>query len=72
MSANAALATSGGGLEFTPYAVEEMAPGVGLDLTLIKTSSNSPVRAGVEFGVLAVFLEDDTWTIASARLAIHY
>lgn len=72
VSANAALATSGGGLEFTPYAVEEMAPGIGLDLTLIKTSTRSPVRAGVEFGVLAVFLERETWTVASARLAIHY
>ena len=72
VSAKAELATSGGGLEFTPYAVEEMAPGVGLDLTLIKTSTHAPVRAGVEFGVLAVFLERETWTIASARLAIHY
>ena len=25
-----------------------------------------------QFGVLAVFLEKETWTIASARLAIHY
>ena len=30
--------------------LEEMAPGAGLDLTLIKTS-RSPVRVGVEFGV---------------------
>ncbi len=72
VSAKAELATSGGGLEFTPFAVEEFAPGVGLDLTLIKTSSRSPVRAGVEFGVLAVFLERETWTVANARLAIHY
>jgi len=72
VSAKAELATSGGGIEFTPFAVEEIAPGFAFDATILKVSSRSPVRAGLEFGVHAVFLENDTWTVANARLAIHY
>jgi len=72
VSAKAELATSGGGIEFTPFAIGEIAPGFALDATLIQSSSRSPVRAGVEFGVHAAFLADETWTVASARLAIHY
>lgn len=72
VSARAELATAGGGIEFTPYAVEEIAPGFSFSATLLKSSSRSPVRAGVEFGANTVFLENDTWTVANARLAIHY
>ena len=71
VSARAELATSGGGLAFTGYAIEEVAPAAALDLTWIGSGA-SPVRAGVQLGTRTAFLESDTWTIVSLRLAIHY
>ena len=71
VSARAELATSGGGLAFTDLATEEVAPAGALDVTLI-TTKPSPVRAGVVLGMRQAFLETETWTLISARLAIHY
>jgi len=71
MSARASLSTSGGGLAFEDLPIDEFAPGVALDVTLISTKK-SPVRAGVVFGAREAFLTDDTWMVLSARLAIHY
>jgi hypothetical protein len=70
-SARAELSTSGGGLAFTGYAIEEIVPGVALDLTWI-AKPGPPVRAGVEFGLRQVFLEDEDWTVGSARVTVHY
>jgi hypothetical protein len=71
VSARAELATSGGGLAFTDLATEEVAPAAALDVTLISTRP-APVMAGVALGTRVAFLETETWTIISARLAIHY
>jgi len=71
-SARAELSTSGGGIPFSRLAIEKVAPGAALDVTLMKKSSRSPVLAGLELGVHAAFLPSETWTIANARLAIHY
>jgi hypothetical protein len=70
-AARAELSTSGGGLAFTGLAVEEIAPGAALDVTLM-AKPGPPVRAGVEIGIRHLFLEDEDWTVASLRLAIHY
>ncbi len=70
-AARAELSTSGGGLAFTGLAVEEIAPGLAFDVTLMP-KPGPPVRAGVEIGVRHLFLEEEDWTVASARLAIHY
>lgn len=85
VSARAELSTSGGGIAFTPEAIEEVAPGVAFDLTLMSTRP-SPVRAGIQLGVVHAFgvgpsrpiddpsapEPDQGWTIGSIRLAIHY
>ena len=71
-SARAELATSGGGIPFTKFAVEQVAPGTALDVTLMKGSSHSPVIAGLELGIHTAYLPSETWTIANLRLAIHY
>ena len=71
-SARAELSTSGGGIAFSRIAVEEVAPGMALDVTLMKHASRSPVSAGLELGVHSAFLRSATWTLVNARLAIHY
>jgi hypothetical protein len=71
MSARATLSTGGGGAAFSDLAVEEVAPGVAADVTLIRRSS-SPVRAGLELGGRVAFVEHETWTLLGARLAVHY
>jgi hypothetical protein len=71
ISARAELSTSGGGAAFSDLAVEEYAPGVALDATVISRHA-SPVRVGLELGGRIGFLAGDDWKIASARLAFHY
>jgi len=70
-SARAELSTGGGGASFSDLAVEEVAPGIALGATLIRRG-DAPVRIGFEAGVSVAFLENETWTVAAARLAIHY
>jgi hypothetical protein len=65
------LSTSAGGASFSKYAVDEVAPGVALDATLIQRS-DAPVRIGLETGLRVVYLEQETWTMAQVRLAFHY
>lgn len=72
MSLRAEVSTAGGGIPFTRFAVEEVAPGFAVDATLLKWSSHSPVLGGIELGVHTAFLDDETWTIGSARVTIHY
>jgi hypothetical protein len=71
LSARAELATAGGGAAFSDFAVEEVAPGIGLDVTLMPRSP-APLRAGVELGMRVGFLRSETWTLVGARLAVHY
>jgi hypothetical protein len=71
ISARAELSTSGGGAAFSDLAVEDLAPGVAVDLTLMARSS-APVRVGLEIGGRLAFLDPEEWTMATARLAFHY
>ena len=71
LSARADLSTAGGGAAFGPFAVEEAAPGVAAKATLIPRSL-ALVRVGLELGATVGFLPRETWTIGSARVAIHY
>jgi hypothetical protein len=70
-SARGELSTAAGGASFSDLAVQEVAPGLALSGTLIKRG-DSPVRVGLEAGLTVAFLDGDTWTVASARLAFHY
>jgi hypothetical protein len=79
--------TSSGAAGFSDFALEETRGGVAVDLTLIQRKP-APVRAGLELGLRTLWLPavdpsaavpvstptltDGTWTMVSARLAIHY
>jgi hypothetical protein len=63
--------SSSGGAAFADLAVEETVPGAALGLTLSSRGS-SPVRVGLELGGRFLVLDDETWTVATARLAILY
>jgi hypothetical protein len=63
--------TSSAAPNFEDLAVDEITPGAALALTWIQRRP-SPVRAGLELGVRSLWLTDATWTLFSARLAIHY
>jgi hypothetical protein len=71
------LSSAGGGAAFSDLALAETAPGVGLDVTLM-SSRPRPVRVGLEGFLRRGFFgrgperEQDTWTLAGARLAFHY
>ena len=71
VNAHVDISASGGGAAFAPYAVDESAPGVAFAATLI-TKREMPVRTGLELGACLGFLQDETWTLASARLVFHY
>jgi hypothetical protein len=71
VNAHVDLSTSGGGAAFAPYAVDETAPGVAFAATII-SKREMPVRTGLELGATLGFLEQETWTLASARLVFHY
>ena len=70
-SARADLSSSGGGIAFSPFAVEEIAAGFAASATFMQKKP-SPVRIGVELGARTSYIPDATWTVATARLAIHY
>jgi len=63
--------SSSGGAAFSDLAVEEVVPGVAVALTLIQRRP-APVRVGFEAGTRVMWLEDETWTVASGRLVFHY
>jgi hypothetical protein len=71
VSARAELSTSGGGLSFSNFAVEETVPAAVVCATLL-ARSEAPVRVGLELSFRRVFLDGDDWAIGSARLAFHY
>jgi hypothetical protein len=71
ISARAELSSSGGGAAFGDLAVEQVAPGFAVDVTLIRRRA-APVRVGLELGVRHAFLDREDWTTGTARLAFHY
>jgi hypothetical protein len=71
MSARADLSSAGGGAAFLDLAVDKVAAGAAVDVTLMSRGT-APVRLGLELGGRVGFLPSDTWTVADARLAIHY
>jgi len=62
---------NGGGAGFAPLAIEEAAPGLAFDVTWMQRRP-SPVRVGLEIGTRVGFLEEDTWTLGTARVVFHY
>ncbi len=71
VAAHADLSSAGGGAGFSDLAVGETAPGIAGQLSFISRAP-SPVRLGLQLGVLAAFLSEETWTLLSARVAVHY
>jgi hypothetical protein len=71
VSARSVLSSSGTGAGFADLAIEELAPGVALDVTLMRRSE-APVRVGLELGTRIAYLKHATWTLATTRLTFHY
>jgi hypothetical protein len=71
VSAHADLSTAGGGAAFSDLAVAQTAFGVAADITAISHSS-APVRVGLEIGTRVGFLDEENWTLATARVTFHY
>jgi hypothetical protein len=69
--AHSDLSTAGGGALFSDLAVQEVAPGLALEATLMKRGQ-APVRIGFETSLRMAFLESQTWTVATGRVAFHY
>jgi hypothetical protein len=51
--------------------VDQTRPGLALGATLLKRRP-APVRIGLETAVRFVPLEDDNWTVVTARVALAY
>ncbi len=62
---------SGGSVAFSALSVDELAPGAGLDVTWMRRNP-APLRLGLELGLRHAFLSGDDWTLATARVAVHY
>jgi len=71
ISARADLSTAGGGAAFSDLAVEQSAGGLVADVTFMQ-GPGRPVRLGLEAGVRKAWLRDTDWTVATARLTVHY
>jgi hypothetical protein len=69
--ANASLATSGGGAAFSHFAVDEVVPGVSLSANLMSRKP-STLKLALEVGGRVALVEDETWSMALARVAVHY
>ncbi len=73
LAANGTLSTAGGGAGFSDLAVEELAPGFAAGATLM-SKRPAPVRIGLDLGTRVGFLarRHETWTLVTARVAVHY
>lgn len=71
MSARAVLSPTAGGAGFSDLAVETVTGGAALEATLMG-HEGPPIRLGLELGARIAFLAHENWTIATARLAVHY
>ena len=58
-------------LESIAGLIEQVAPGFALDAVLMR-HSEAPVRLGLELGTRVGFLDRETWTLATVRMAFHY
>ena len=63
--------TTAAPVEFEDLPVEETAPGMGVGLELAPKRAMT-VKAGIEAAVRTVWMEHGTWTVAQARLVVHY
>ncbi|HYM80558.1 MAG TPA: hypothetical protein VEY91_03985 [Candidatus Limnocylindria bacterium] len=70
-NARADLSTSGGGIGFSDLAVGETVPGLAFGATLVSRKP-SPLRLGLELSGRMALVEDETWTVGVARIAVHY
>lgn len=70
-SARAELSTAGGGASFLDLAVGEIQPSFALEVTAMPRGERV-VAPGLELGLRVVPLDRQTWTLFTARLAIHY
>ncbi len=70
-AAHADLNSAPGGTAFLDVPRDEVAPGGGLALTFFPWRE-SLLRLGFELAGHVAFLQDDTWTLLSARAAVHY
>ena len=71
VNAHADLSAAAGGAGFSDLAVFETAPGVAAEVSFISRKA-TPVRVGLQLGYMGVFLSDEDWSLASARVTIHY
>jgi len=77
LAAHADLSAAAGGAGFSDLAVGETAPGIAGEVSFIGHSDlpsgePPPVRLGMQLGGRVGFLRDETWTVLSARITIHY
>ena len=64
--------SSSGPVAFAYLAVDENAPGAALNVELVSGRPESLLRAGLEVGIRRIWLSDQNWTVALARLTVHY
>ena len=69
--AKAELAATSVGAAFTPFAVNETAPGAALSVTVARRKP-APVRLGFEAAVRWIPLETTEWTVFGARIVLLY
>jgi hypothetical protein len=69
--ARANLASSPVGASFSSQAVEQTRAGIAFGATVARRRPG-PVRLGLEAALRIIPLESDTWTLATARIAILY
>ena len=70
-SARAELAVAGGGALFRDLPVGEVKPDFAIDATLMSRKPRL-VSVGAELGARIVPVDQGTWTLLTARLAIHF
>jgi hypothetical protein len=70
-NARADLSASAGGPQFRDLALEQTVVGFAFGATVMP-HPKSPVRAGLEIGYRWIPLDNETWTLFTLRLAVHY
>ena len=70
-AAHATIGSETGGNTFLDVPRDEIVPGGGFALTFLP-KHEAPVRLGFEFATHVVFLAEETWTVVTARAAVHY
>jgi hypothetical protein len=70
-SARAELSAAAGGAAFLDLAVDEVAPTLALDLTMMRRKPG-PVRVALIAGARSAFLDGEDWHQFSVRFGFHY